>query len=286
MGDDMKNQLIQDINQYISYLKQMGFFISVHGKGIGGLLENNIHTNPFCLLIKTDPEAWQKCIRCQKKVYASYQKGQLFGMCHAGVEEYVFFVSDKTFVSVSGYGIHQEQAHTRLHRISQDFCLEYDELCLVYENGLKHETEDVEALTVLVKPLCHMLYLLQLLLVEIPETETKSTLFDALLAFVQHHFMDDITIRDIAEACACSVSTVCHLFKQHTGLSIKKYISFLRIKQAKKFLTTSDMPIGTVALMCGFSNINYFATAFKKHTGMTPTDYRFKSPAIHREAFS
>lgn len=276
-GDGMKNQLVDDINQYIARLKQKGFFVSVHGKGISGLLENNIHRNPFCSLIKTNNEAWQKCIRCQKKVFKEHEKGRLFGMCYAGVEEYVFFVNDKTFVSVSGYGISKEKAFERINRLSQEFCLNKTELLLVYENGLKHECEDMEELTAAIKPLCHMLYLLQLLLVDIPESETKNTLFDSLLSFVQFHFMDDITIRDIAQACACSESTVSHLFKLHTGLPIKKYIAELRVNQAKNFLTISDMPISTVALMCGYANINYFATAFKKQTGVTPTEYRLRT---------
>ena len=54
----------------------------------------------------------------------------------------------------------------------------------------------------------------------------------------------------------------------------KKYIADLRLNQAKMLLKNSELPISSVAQMCGFSNINYFPTAFKKYSGYTPTEYR------------
>lgn len=271
----MKEKLIYDINRYISYLNNNGLFVTVHGKGISGLLEHNIHRNPFCSLVKTDPNAWQKCIQCQQKVFREYKKEFFFGMCYAGVEEYVFFVNDKIFVSVSGYGINEKKAIERIEYLSREYFPNKESLLYVYKNGLKKEKENEEQLTTLIKPLCYMLNFLQFIILDIPErAETKSVLFDSMLNYVQFNFMNEITIRDIAQACACSQSTVCHVFKQYMGESIKKYIDNLRINQAKKLLSTSDLPINRIAQLCGFSNINYFPTAFKKQIGISPTEYR------------
>ncbi len=270
----MKHKLVHDINNYISYLTEQNLFITIHGWEIGGLLENNIHRNPFCSLVKTDDAAWQKCIHCQQKVFREYKKGVLFGMCHAGLEEYVFFVNSKLFVSVSGYGIHKAKATERIRRLSQEYYLDKSELLRIYENNLKHVPEDTAWLSTVIWPLCHMLELLQLLHADIAYRNTQNEVFDSILSFVQRNFMHDITICHIAQACACSESSVCHLFKQYTGTSVKKYIQDLRITQAQKLLKTSDLPINTIAQLCGFSNINYFPTAFKKRVGVPPTDYR------------
>ena len=86
--------------------------------------------------------------------------------------------------------------------------------------------------------------------------------------------MQDITLRSIADACACSESTVSHLFKEYTNQSVKKYINNLRIKQAERLLLTTDLPIGNVAILCGFTDTNYFSTAFKKSVGLSPVKYR------------
>ena len=270
----MTTKLLKDIENYIAYLNANGLWITVHGQGIDGLLEHNIHRNPYCALVKTDAAAWQRCKQHQQKVFRGCGQECFFGMCYAGMEEYVFFVNDKTFVSVSGYGIHKEKASERIHRLTQEYFLKETELLHVYENSLKHKEEDPAQLAVLVRPLCHMLQLLQLQTANAPITATKSAVFDSIRAYVQFHFMQDISIADIAQACACSQSTVSHLFRQYTGEPVKKYIAGLRMAQAKKLLETSDLPVSTVAQMCGFSNINYFPTAFKKQTGVSPTEYR------------
>lgn len=270
----MQNQLIKDINSYISYLNSKGLSISVHGKIVGGLLEHNIHKNPYCCFVKTNDDAWTNCIKCQQKVFNACNNDCLFGMCWAGVEEYVFYVDSKVFISVSGYGINKQKATERIERLSQNFYFDKSELLTVYDKGLKHKKENAEELKTLIKPLCYMLSLLQLSIGDISQSQTKNKTFDSILAFVERNIMQDITIRTIAEACSYSESTVSHLFKKYTNQSVKKYINNLRIKQAEKLLVTSDLPIGNIALLCGFGNTNYFSTAFKKQNGINPTEYR------------
>ncbi len=273
----MKYKLIEDINNYISYLNNNGLFVSVHGKMIGGLLEHNIHKNPFCTFVKTNDDAWKKCVKCQQKVFSRCNKDYLFGMCHAGVEEYVFYVDDKTFVSVSGYGIDKQKATERIDRLSLEYLFDKSELLTAYEQGLKHEKENISELKVLVKPLCHMLSLLQITTGDILSLESKSKTFDSVLAFVQRNITQDITLRSIADACACSESTVSHLFKEYTNHSVKKHINNLRLKQAEKLLLTTDLPIGNIASLCGFADANYFSTAFKKRFGLSPAKFRTKN---------
>jgi len=270
----MKNSLINDINNYINYLYSKGLYVSVHGRTISGLIENNIHKNSYCTFIKTRDEAWKRCIKCQQNVLKAYNNDCLFGMCHAGVEEYVFYVDDKTFISISGYGIDQEKAAERINRLSYECHFDKSELLRVYEQGLMHKKENISELKILVKPLCHMLLLLQILIGDVQALESKSKLFDSILSFVQNNIMQDITIRGIADACVCSESTVSHLFKEYTNQSVKKYINNLRLKQAEKLLLTTDLPIGNVAILCGFTDTNYFSTAFKKSVGLSPTKYR------------
>ena len=270
----MKDNLIRDINNYISYLNSKGFSVSVHGKNIGGLIENNIHNNPYCTFVKTNDEAWKKCVQCQQNVFNAYNSDYLFGMCYAGVEEYVFYVNDKTFISISGYGIDKEKAKKRMERLSREYHFDKLELLTVYEQGLMHKKENISELKILIKPLCHMLSLLQITIGDVRSIESKSKTFDSILAFVQRNIMQDITLRSIADACACSESTVSHLFKEYTDQSVKKYINNLRIKQAEKLLLTTDLPIGNIATLCGFTDTNYFSTAFKKSVGLPPMKYR------------
>lgn len=270
----MKSKLVSDINNYISYLNSNGLYVTVHGKGISGLLEHNTHNNPFCLLVKTDHAAWHHCVICQQKVFEKSDKEFIFGMCHAGMEEYVFFVNNKTFISVSGYGINKIQAKKRIHRLSNNYILDYSELLKIYDNSLKHQLENIEELKVIINPLCHMISLLQIFLFNVPQQPSKNEMLDSIIFFISNNFMSNITLSDIAHACSCSESTICHLFKKHKGISTQKYILNLRIEQAKKLLKTSYLSITDIALMSGFDNSNYFSTAFKKEVGKSPSEYR------------
>ena len=161
-----------------------------------------------------------------------------------------------------------------MERLSYEYHFDKSELLTVYEQGLKHKKENISKLKTLVKPLCHMLSLLQITIGDIRLIESKSKTFDSILAFVQRNIMQDITLRSIADACACSESTVSHLFKEYTNQSVKKYINNLRIKQAERLLLTTDLPIGNIAILCGFTDTNYFSTAFKKSVGLSPVKYR------------
>lgn len=153
----MKNNLINDINSYINYLNSKGLSVSVHGKTISGLIENNIHKNSYCTFIKTRDEAWKQCVKCQQKVLKAYNNDYLFGMCHAGVEEYVFYVDDKTFVSISGYGIDKEKAVERINRLSYKYHFDKSELLTVYEQGLIHKKENMSELKMLVNLISQIL---------------------------------------------------------------------------------------------------------------------------------
>lgn len=273
----MKNKLIEDVNNYISYLNKSGLSVSVHGKLTGGLIKHNIHRNPFCTFVKTNDEAWKKCIKCQQKVFGRCNGDCAFGMCYAGVEEYIFYVDDKTFISVSGYGIDKEKALERINRLSNEYFFDKSELLTVYEQGLKHKKEDLSELKTLVKPLCYMLSLLQIITGDSLNFESKNKVFDSILSFVQRNITQDITLRDIADACSCSESTVSHLFKEYTNQPVKRYINGFRLKQAEKLLLTTNLPVNNIASLCGFADANYFSTAFKKEFNLSPTKYRMNN---------
>ena len=77
----------------------------------------------------------------------------------------------------------------------------------------------------------------------------------------------------------CSKTGLCYsyfkkLFVSNFGMSPVKYITNLKIEFAKELLITEKYSVGEIANMCGFENIYYFSTVFKKHTGVSPKNYK------------
>lgn len=83
-----------------------------------------------------------------------------------------------------------------------------------------------------------------------------------------------ISPEDVARALCMSYSHFRRVFKSYTGLSPARYIQQMRMYRVKESLTNTNKPIKQIAFEAGFENKDYFFTAFRRHTGMTPKEYR------------
>ena len=63
------------------------------------------------------------------------------------------------------------------------------------------------------------------------------------------------------------------LFKENTGISYVKYLTGVRMNNAKKLLAEGEKAM-VVAEKVGYREYNYFCRVFKKQEGITPTEYR------------
>jgi AraC-like DNA-binding protein len=81
-------------------------------------------------------------------------------------------------------------------------------------------------------------------------------------------------IRDLARRTHLSISRFRSRFKEETGISPWQFILMARIEAAKKRLTTGEESITQIAFSLGFQSSQYFATVFKRMTGVAPRAYR------------
>lgn len=83
----------------------------------------------------------------------------------------------------------------------------------------------------------------------------------------------DFDYREMCAASGLSYDRFKELFKAAYGSSPVKYVTSLRITKAKELLITGHYSITEIAEACGFENIYYFSTVFKKETGVPPSKY-------------
>ena len=62
------------------------------------------------------------------------------------------------------------------------------------------------------------------------------------------------------------------LFLRYTGMGMMNFYASLRMRHAKQLLE-SGRSVKEVAFLLGFSDQNYFSTAYKRYFGMSPTKY-------------
>ena len=94
------------------------------------------------------------------------------------------------------------------------------------------------------------------------------------LDYIAANYPLPISVDDIAAAAAVSRSTLFRLFRTELGSAPSDYLIEYRIEQAKRLLSDTDISITAAARSAGYENNLYFSRAFRKATGMSPTEYR------------
>jgi AraC family L-rhamnose operon regulatory protein RhaS len=98
---------------------------------------------------------------------------------------------------------------------------------------------------------------------------------EIFLAGLPRHAGTDWTLPAMAEACGLSRSQFSAYCRQITNMTPIEYLTHCRVEQAARMLRQSPGPdITEIALACGFSSSQYFATVFRNHTGCSPSQYR------------
>lgn len=90
---------------------------------------------------------------------------------------------------------------------------------------------------------------------------------NAAKILMQEQFANGISAEQIARDLQLGYSWFRHLFKKYTGFAPNQYILELKISKAKSLLTNTDKIIKEISYECGFENLEYFCSIFKKKGG-------------------
>lgn len=85
---------------------------------------------------------------------------------------------------------------------------------------------------------------------------------------------DPLSVEDVAERLRVSTVWLTKVFQKELGLAPGEWIRSRKLEEAKRLLRESDESVVSIAVRLGFGSSQYFATAFRKNTGLSPSDYR------------
>ena len=92
-----------------------------------------------------------------------------------------------------------------------------------------------------------------------------------ILAYVNEHLFDDISMQSIANIFFRSPSQISRIFQQATGNSLWKYVTIKRLMSARELIQRGE-PAAVAANACGFSEYSSFYRAYKGHFGHSPRE--------------
>lgn len=105
--------------------------------------------------------------------------------------------------------------------------------------------------------------------------DKTTVLISRVKQYLQHNYVRfDLSLESVSGILNINASYFSSLFKRSVGVNFVDYLTDIRMNAAKELLTDPLRSTQEVAGMVGYESANYFTRAFKKKTGMTPTEYR------------
>lgn len=97
---------------------------------------------------------------------------------------------------------------------------------------------------------------------------------EAIRAYIDRHYMFDLSVQDMADELGYSEAYFCKLFKQYFGQSFVSYLTEYRISLAAGMLGDGSVSIKDAGKAVGYPDPNYFTKVFRRIKGISPTEFR------------
>jgi AraC-like DNA-binding protein len=91
---------------------------------------------------------------------------------------------------------------------------------------------------------------------------------------MQNNLGEPITIDDMARTAMFSKFHFSRMFQRVTGISPGRFLSALRLEEAKRLLRTSSLTVADISHLVGYNSIGTFSSRFRMSVGVSPTTYR------------
>ena len=95
-----------------------------------------------------------------------------------------------------------------------------------------------------------------------------------MLAYIQQHFREKLTLEQIAAAAAVSERECLRCFRSCIQTTPFTYLTDYRIQVAERLLRTTNLSVTEIALETGFSDGAYFSKLFRQARSVSPTQFR------------
>lgn len=95
-----------------------------------------------------------------------------------------------------------------------------------------------------------------------------------LVDYIEAHLEQPITLGELALRSNLSEYHFARMFRTSFGLPPHQYLLARRLHRACQLLRLGDLPLGQVALLCGFASASHFSNRFRQAMGASPGEYR------------
>lgn len=172
------------------------------------------------------------------------------------------------------------------------FCLRASR-CIAFPNYVIPEIREKFLKMLSCNPVRRLAYFLDILatLAETPEkqsvllsqkefalssTSIHHKAIDRVIRHTIEQHAEDIVLKDVLKIAHMSKPTFSRQFKRHTGKTYIDFLNEIRLDQVRRALLETEESISRIALRSGFGNLSHFNRLFRRHFGISPSEFRKK----------
>jgi AraC-like DNA-binding protein len=111
------------------------------------------------------------------------------------------------------------------------------------------------------------------LIVHKHDSATTDPRIKKVTQYIMKHYMEKITVKDMAALAKLNVAYFGAVFRQKTGLTVSQYLKKIRLSNAINFLQSGEYTVLQVAALCGYAEASHFHHQFKQVFGVPPAHY-------------
>lgn len=156
------------------------------------------------------------------------------------------------------------------------------ELILLMENEFRQKNSEYELMVRL-----HLMNILIILIrdfhysEEINQNRNHYNNILKTVYYIDENITNSLSLKDLSEFAGLSPNYFSTVFKQINGVSLWDYITAKRVELATHLINNCpEKTMLDIAVTCGFNNTANFNKMFKKHTGLTPSQYKKEAPVL------
>lgn len=226
----------------------------------------------FCEILRRDEVMDLRCKDCDKKAFAHCRntRSQYVYTCHAGLRECVSPILYNNqiigFMMIGQIKSNSDRDFAEFEKELPQYVRirlrsAYDSLPTVTDVKLASAVRILDACT------NHELLKTMVQLYNDP-IEAK------IDKYIYENLSKPLSVSHLCSQFHLSHHEIYQICNEHFCLSPAKYIKSCRLAYACKLLTSTDLPINKIAVLCGIEDYNYFSKLFKNAYNVSPTEYR------------
>jgi AraC-like DNA-binding protein/ligand-binding sensor protein len=226
----------------------------------------------YCRLVRDRLYGVSTCLELDesKRQEAAIKRAMICYVCHGGLTEAIkpiYFEEKLLGFAAIGQFRSTEQAPVQ---VAKDWCLlrNVHEIESAYSSLPYVRQDRIDDILGLFSVMVDYVVVQRMVMLK------GNTVLQEVIAYIESHVDQDITLAQVAEHVHKSSSTVSHLFKKKLGKSFKHSLIETKLRKAEEHMTADpEITVGEAAAKVGYADPLHFSRIYKRYRGVPPSEF-------------